>query len=229
MKRLVVLAFLLYVPAIYAQQGGDAPAVQSADETIVFTPIYGSDSEMNALLQYITEWVILTIPQNESIHSVDCVIQCHITMDTTGRVTNIRIGKNRHPWLAYAISASLRQMPAYDSPLTRGRNFSHNLYFTFGPDGLPYNSGNRQQWDDILNRGLQDQIAAQKEEANAKTQAHYKKFDKFRNDNIVETMTQEMKKSLAPADGRLETLVPQTPLTPPPPVRAKTRVSVSVE
>jgi|GEM_PF-6144648 len=232
MKQLLILFFILLSPALCAQEQTDNASRQGAsanDETVVFTPIYGRDAELNDLLTYITNWVILHIPADQKVHKVNGVIKCHFMMDSVGKIIYIRMGNNKHPWMAYAIAEALNTMPAYDSPLTRDNNFSQNLYFSFGPD---HEKGfNSNAWEQKTTDGLQHDLQAQKKERSEATKEHYRKFDKVRTENMMDAMTQEMKKTLQPDNGHLDPIVPQVPITPapPPPTRTSTRISVSVE
>ena len=234
MKRLLLLLFILFSPALRAQQEPGPVAgpdiVWGEDETVVFTPVYGSDSQLNDLLTFVSNWVVVRIPYNEEIHRVNGVIHCRFTMDTTGKIINVRMSKNQWAWMSYSIAAALKNMPPYDAPLTRGRNFSHDLYFTFGDRGnnLPgFSSGD---WESAQHaRGMED-LQGQKEKEGKKIKAHYKRFEKFRKENMVEGMTQEMRKATMPDQGHLDPIVPQEPLPPPSgPIRTETRIQVTIE
>ena len=99
MKRLILFLFIILHPVLRAQHRFDSTAgpdfTWGEDETVVFTPIYGRDTEMNDLLTFITNWVVVRIPYNEEMHKVNEVIRCRFIMDTTGKIIYVKIHKNR--------------------------------------------------------------------------------------------------------------------------------------
>lgn len=99
-----------------------------------FTPVLGSEREINEALIYLSENLAVYIPQDEDINTIRGEILCSFIIDTTGSITKAWIGRGIVPWLNNAIVEALREMPAWSPKVDRkGKPIEvrHDIYFCF--------------------------------------------------------------------------------------------------
>lgn len=99
-----------------------------------FTPIYGTDAEINQTLSFVTENLVFDSLTYTRLGNVQGYVRCTFNIDTDGRVVDIKIVKSLAYWLDHEIISAMKRLPA-TTPLKNKNGdkikVSRNIYFTF--------------------------------------------------------------------------------------------------
>lgn len=120
---LILLVSLLTLSASQAQRGRR------------FTPIYGTDEEINRTLSFITENLLFDSLTYTRLGSLNGYVRCVFNVNEEGKIVDIKIAKGLSPWIDYEISTTMSTMPNMNPFInTKGERVKvkRDIYFTFG-------------------------------------------------------------------------------------------------
>lgn len=125
--RFVVLTVLIFTSI-----------VTSSAQRKKFTPIYGSDSEINHTLAFITENITFDSITYSRLNTVNGFIRCTFSVDTDGSIVDVKIARSLAYWLDHEVLVAMKTLPKMD-PFTNKNGepirVRRDVYFTFNnPD-----------------------------------------------------------------------------------------------
>ncbi|MEG1608018.1 MAG: hypothetical protein RR329_07340 [Mucinivorans sp.] len=147
------------------------------------SPVLGSDEQANQLILYIAENLKLIIPANRDLKSVNGQMRCKLTIDPSGRTSNIDITRSSVMWLDLIIADGLKVIPPWFG--WRGQDkykLSKELVFSFGQvrrSGALYGY-NKSGVNEKIGRSMD----LQRKELKAKLDAHWNAWDKKTRENL---------------------------------------------
>lgn len=100
-----------------------------------FTPILGSDTEVNRTLTFITENLVLDSLTSSRLSNLEGYIRCVFYVDLTGKISDIKVAKGLATWIDYEILNAMTVLPKMH-PFTDRKGeairVKRDVYFTFG-------------------------------------------------------------------------------------------------
>ncbi|MEG0656732.1 MAG: hypothetical protein RR980_04435 [Mucinivorans sp.] len=113
---------------------------QTARKIQKFNPVYGSQSDVNELLAFVSTNLKVELSEDQ-IKGINGYMTCKFQIDTLGNIHTIRVGHSLRPWIDYAIIGAMNRLPPYGIPVVDRRGQSWNvqrqLVFSFGSFFLP--------------------------------------------------------------------------------------------
>lgn len=138
-------------------------------------PVYGKDDMANKMITYISGNLKMVIPQGRSLKDISGMMRCKISIDQTGRISEIRILNSITMWLDIVIIEGLKAIPP--SPEWRSnaeRELKKSLVFAFGGERK------RNQYGlDIanVNRKVDESIEKQRQQEKERITKHYSEWN----------------------------------------------------
>lgn len=151
-----------------------------------FNPVYGSQSEINELLAFVSTNLKVELTQDQ-IKGINGAMVCTMKIDTMGAIHTIRVGRSLRPWIDYAIVGAMNRLPPYGVPSVdnkgRRREVDRQLVFSFGSFFLPMDHMGFN--GEKVAQNIQDQIDEQMAEDRRKKTEHNAKWNNFYKENAT--------------------------------------------
>ncbi len=139
-------------------------------------PVYGNDDMSNKMISYISDNLKMVIPKGKSLNDVNGMMRCKITIDPSGRISDIQIYNSITMWLDIVIIEGLKAIPpSPDWKSNAERKLKKALVFAFGGERR---RGNRYGLDlENISNKIDQSIEKQRAKEKEKLAKHYKEWD----------------------------------------------------
>ena len=200
---ITALAAVSFVCAADENKGtAVAAGTRSARVGRIKAVLTGSE-EVRRAVAYVSDNCELMIPADRSLDGLDGKIHCSFTVDSTGSITTAWITKGLIFWLDRAIADAILKLPAWDGLLRKNdRSARHDMVFTFtSRQGIGYIDPGTVT--DSRRAAMTAQIQQYYEKQGKELTVRARQWNRFRTDNMVESITAEHKKALRGGDAAL--------------------------
>ncbi|CDN31025.1 hypothetical protein BN938_0926 [Mucinivorans hirudinis] len=216
MKRVIIITILACLPlALFSQRGSRSLGRK-------FSPIYGSDADINRTLTFISENFAFDSLTYSRLANLKGYVHCRFFVEKDGSVVDIQIARGLAYWIDYEIIAGMKALPKMEPFKDRAGGalkVRREVFFTFNNSEedrfskLP-NYSDHQQQDPEIERQRKEQIE--------KGIAQNKAWDKFMEENAK--LSLDGKSIYKPGT------LPNNPLKiTPPPTRPPIKVTIKAE